>query len=715
MARRPTRNQGSRGWKTVAATPPAQRPAASSPPPPTAPDEPEAAPAFGERAWEQHLVVALLTLVVQAAQYHWLATDPSVTGPIIDGREYHAEALRIAQSGAAPPLPHWQSPLFAWALSLAYRLVDAKPVVGLLAQAVFVLAITQTLVAVARTVLPPRAVIAVGVAAAFYGPLLFFSSQLIAAPLDAATALLALLIAVRSSPTSAPWVHLAQGLALGVAVAARGTVAPFVLFLAWRVFQARATLSTRGVASRLGALVVGIVGGLLPVGVSTWQRYGTFRLSTANAGINLFVGNNSDVAATTAIRPGWRWDDLSFEPARHGVFEPFAQSAFFTDRAVSWALHHPYAFTRALAMKLVDTFNGAEIARNLDPYGTLGRTPLTAALLWQHGLRFPFGLVLPLAAVGALSALRAPPEPDERRAAWQTVVAFVALNALGIALFFPSGRYRLAIALALLVPAVEGVRVIAAWWRERSLDRRVAVAGVALLVAVNLVPAVTGPDLHDEAALQLGWAHLSAGRVNEAVTVLTAESLRRPDQADVWRTLGEARDRAGDQAGAITALEQAVAIAPRSAHARHHLGAILFTSGRAAEARPHLESATRLWPAHPLAWADLAGACLDVGDPQAARRAADVSVARSPNHGYGWYYRGLARQRTGDPSGAIADLTRAAALLPTTPDVRLALVEAIDATGRRADALAALREGLRVSPRNRRMRALLRQWEAPAR
>ncbi len=713
MARRPSRNQGSRGWKTVAATGPAARAAPPASPPPTVPDAPEAEPAFGERAWEQHLVVTLLALVVQAAQYHWLATDPSVTGPIIDGREYHAEALRLAQSGAAPPLPHWQSPLFAWALSVAYRVVEAKPVVGLLAQAAFVLAITQTLVAVARTVLPPRAVIAVGAAAALYGPLLFFSSQLIAAPLDAATALLALLVAVRTSPKSAPWVHLAQGLALGVAVAARGTVAPFVLFLGWRVVQARATLATSGVASRLGALALGILGGLLPVGVSTWQRYGTFRLSTANAGVNLFVGNNSDVSATTAIRPGWRWDDLSFEPARHGVFDPFAQSAFFTDRAVSWAVHHPYAFARALVIKLVDTFNGAEIARNLDPYGTLGRTPLTAALLWQHGLRFPFGLVLPFATVGALSALRASPTTDERRAAWRTLVAFVALNALGIALFFPSGRYRLALALALLVPAVEGVRVVGGWWRARRVDGRVAAAGVALLVAVNVVPAMTGPDLHDEAALQLGWAHLSAGRVQEAVTVLTAESQRRPDEAEVWRTLGEARDRAGDRPGAIAALEQAVSIAPRSAHARHHLGAILFTSGRAAEARPHLEAAVRLWPAHPLAWADLAGACLDVGDPQAARRAGDVSVARSPDQAYGWYYRGLARQRTGDPTGAIADLTRAAALTPTTPDVRLALVEAIDATGRRADALAALREGLRANPRNRRMRALLRQWEPP--
>ena len=94
-------------------------------------------------------------------------------------------ALRIAQGGAAPPLPHWQSPLFAWALALAYRLVDARPAVGLLAQSLFAVAIAQVLVVVARAVLPPRAVIAVGVCAALYGPLLFFASQLIAAPLDA--------------------------------------------------------------------------------------------------------------------------------------------------------------------------------------------------------------------------------------------------------------------------------------------------------------------------------------------------------------------------------------------------------------------------------------------------------------------------------------------------------------------------------------------------
>lgn len=685
------------------------------PGPPESPTSEPEAPGFGERPWEQHLVVGLLALIVQAVQYRLLADDPSVTGPIIDGREYHAEAMRIAQSGAAPPLPHWQSPLFAWLLALVYRVVDARPAVGLIAQALCAVAIGQALLVVARAVLPPRAVIAVGVAAALYGPLLFFASQLIAAPLDAALALLALAVAVRTSAASAPWVHLAQGAALGLAVAARGTVAPFGLFLAWRIYQARATIALPGLAARAGALGAGVLAAMLPVGLSTLERYGRFSLATANAGVNLFVGNNSDVAATTAIRPGWRWDDLAFEPARHGVFEPFAQSAFFTDRAVAWALHHPYAFARALAMKLLDVFNGAEVARNLDPYGALGRTVVTGAMLWQHGLRFPFGLVLPLAVVGAWSGLREAAADEPRRRAWQTIVAFVGLNALGIALFFPSGRYRLGLALALLVPAVEGARVLARWWSARAVDRRVAAAGLALLLAANLVPPMTGPDLRDEAPLQIGWAHLSAGRVADAVRVLTAESGRRPDDADVWRTLGEAKDRAGDQAGAIEALERAVQLAPRSAHARHHLGALLFTTGRAAEARAQLESAVRLWPAHPLAWIDLAGACLDSNDPEAARRAGDQAVRINPNGGYGWYYRGLARQRMGDAPGAVGDLARAARLLPTAADVGLAYVEAIDAGGRRAEALEALRDLLRRAPRNRRARALLRQWDGTAR
>ena len=669
----------------------------------------------GERPWEQHLVVGLLTLIVQALQYRLLASDPSVSGPIIDGREYHAEAMRLVQSGVAPTLPHWQSPLFAWALAGAYRLFEAKPAVGLIAQAFCAFAITQLVVSIARTVLPPRAVLAVGLCAALYGPLLFFSSQLIAAPLDAALALLALAIAVRSSAASASWVHLAQGLALGIAVAARGTVAPFGIFLVWRIFQARATLPLPALATRGAALALGALGGLLPVGASTWLRYGKFSLATANAGVNLFVGNNSDIGSSTAIRPGWRWDDLNFEPARHQIFEPFAQSAFFTERAVGWALHHPYAFVRALLMKFVDTFNGAEIARNLDPYGALGRTPLTAVLLWQHGLRFPFGVVLPLAVVGVWSALRDADAAPAQRRSWQALVAFVSLNALGITVFFPSGRYRLGLALALLVPAVEGCRVLGRWWRARTFDRRIAAVGAALLIAVNVVAPMTGPDLREEGALQIGWAHLSAGRVADAVRVLTAESLRRPDDADVWRTLGEALDRAGDQPGAITALRQAVLIAPRNAHARHHLGTILFTTGRAAEARPELESAVRLWPAHPLAWIDLAGACLDTNDPAAALRAGDAAVRHNPNGGYGWYYRGLARQRTGDSVGALGDLAQAALLLPTAMDVRLDWVQAIDASGRRGDALSALREVVRVAPRNRRARALLRQWETTTR
>ncbi len=712
MARRPPRSPNASGWKTVASRPKA-RPTADAPA--TAPDAPMPSSTpqeDGPREVEPHLLVGLFSLVVQAVQYWWLADDPSATGPIIDGREYHAEALRIVTGGVAPPVPHWQSPLFAWALAAAYRVGGPSPLTGLALQALLAVLLAQLVVALTRPLLGPRAALGAGVAAALYGPLLFFASQLIAAPLEAAAALAALWLALRTPAAKGATAHALLGVVLGVAVAARGTVAPFALFVGWRLWAARGSLGVRPMATRLGAFVTGLVAAQLPVALSNAQRYGRFVLSTANLGINLFVGNNEDVASTTALRPGWRWDDLTFEPARHGVFDPFAQSDFFVGRAASWSARHPLDFVATLATKLADTLHGAEIARNLDPYGSLGRTPLTQALLWDHGLRLPFGAVLPLAVVGFADLWRRRAEGDAWRGSWSVIAAFVGSNALGIALFFPSGRYRLGLALALFVPATAGVDALRRAWTKRSMARPVAALGATVLVLANLLPAFSGPDLRDEGPLQIAWAHLSAGRVRQAVTVLEAETLRRGDDSDLWRTLGEARDRAGDGDGAIAALTRAIEVAPRNAHAQHHLGALLFTRGRGADARTHLEAAVALWPAHPLAWADLAGACLDSGDPAAARTAADTSVARSPANGYGWYYRGLARVRTGDGPGAVDDLQHAATLLATAPDVRVALAEALDGAGRRAEAIEAARAAVRIAPRQPRARELLRSWQA---
>jgi cytochrome c-type biogenesis protein CcmH/NrfG len=607
-------------------------------------------------------------VAIQAIQVALLRDDPSVAGPIIDGREYHFEASRIASGAPAPAMPHFQSPLFPWALSAFYRVLGTAPANGLLLQAALVLAIAWLVLAIARRILDPRPALAAGIAASLYGPLLFFASQLIPAPVDAVTVLAVVYGSIVVGGSGGIAGHCLLGLACGVALAARGTVAPAVAWLALRPWRA---LPPAGAAVRSAALAGGTLAGLAPVAVSNWLRSGSLSLATSNLGVNLWVGNNPDIAATTGIRPGWQWDLLMSEPARHGAIGPLAASDWLRDRALDWIASDPLGFLRGLAVKTADVFNGFEIPRNLDPYGELGRTPLTAGLLWDHGLRFPFGLVLPLAGVGAAVLWRG--EGDRPRAV-RSIALFVLLNAVGIALFFPCGRYRLGLALAILPLAVAGVVAVAgAVRRAGSVPWPALAVGGALAMAANLLPPFTGPDMRQEGPYQVALAYETAGRHADAARLMEDEVARRPDAADAWRLLGQAKDALGDRDGAIVALRRTVELAPEYAHAWQHLGSILWAEGRPAEAVPVLEKAVAINPGHPLAWIDLAASRIDLKDHEGALAAAREAVRVNPGHGLGWLYLGHALARTGNPAAAEEPLRRAAALMPDDPRPRYQL------------------------------------------
>lgn len=679
---------------------------------------------FLESAGEAYLVVGLGALVVQFLQVRLLARDPSVLGPILDGRVNHLEAARMVAHGASAA-PHAQSPLFPWLLSLVYRVTGADAPDGLFLNALLGVVIALEVLALARLALPPRTAALAGLAAVLYGPLLFFSSQLGGAPFDAATALGALLLACLIPAEAPPWKHGVTGLALGIAIAARGQLAPFLLVLCARPYlhlarrgDPDATLqgALRGTSAALGAGL-----GLLPVALSNHARTGRWTVFPTDLGREFFLGNHWAWREASRLRPGWRWDLLLSEPARAGAVTPQDASRWFLERSLAWVTHHPYAAAKGFALKLLEVFNGFEVPRNLDPYGTLGRTKLTAVLLWHKGLRFPFGLVLPLAVLGLWWLTR--PREDRPLAPWvgRTIGLFVALNAVGVALFLPAGSARLGLALALLVPAAAGVELLREVWNSRQTPPPwLSLAALLALFGSNILPRYTGPDMRGQVPLQTAWAQLSAGRPRPVVTALEAASRRAPGQSDPeqWLALAEARDALEGREEALEALDQALTLAPDHVRALHLKGTIQGLLGRPREAIEPLERCVRLDPAHPLAWGDLAADFLEMQDWAAAARAARRSTEVNPGRGHGYLYLGTARRHLHELEGSETALRRAVELLPVTVvDARDELAETLDAQGRRDEALRYAQATATANPERVRTRDLVTRLQggtAPA-
>ena len=70
----------------------------------------------------------------------------------------------------------------------------------------------------------------------------------------------------------------------------------------------------------------------------------------------------------------------------------------------------------------------------------------------------------------------------------------------------------------------------------------------------------------------------------------------RPDFAEAWSDLGDARKNLADFDGALSAFRRAVALSPDDAVAQYRLGSQLLDAGTPHEAVEHLDAAVRLDP-----------------------------------------------------------------------------------------------------------------------
>jgi len=108
-----------------------------------------------------------------------------------------------------------------------------------------------------------------------------------------------------------------------------------------------------------------------------------------------------------------------------------------------------------------------------------------------------------------------------------------------------------------------------------------------------------------EAALELGTALAQIGRHADAIAGLEAQTRRRPGDDRAWSALGFAYHAAGRAREAESALRRALALPPRRASEHRDLGAVLAAANREREARAEFQRAIALDPKDAAAWINL--------------------------------------------------------------------------------------------------------------
>jgi len=263
-----------------------------------------------------------------------------------------------------------------------------------------------------------------------------------------------------------------------------------------------------------------------------------------------------------------------------------------------------------------------------------------------------------------------------------------------------------------------------------SLDPKFAPARVnlgALLVAAGELEAAA--QHLDRAIALLGrqrdaaYAHYLRAKVyaeqedvtNTAAQLQLAVS-RRPDYAEAWSDLGDARKTLMDDKGALAALERAVSLAPHDSVAQTRLGSLYLAQHQPHQAVLHLQEAARLDPQNQTTLYSLQRALREDGQPAQAdevkkqlgellhhkdRDDQDLVTGLELNN------QGAALEKAGDLQGAAEKYRAALAALPDHVGIRVNYAIALLRLGRWKEGLAELRDAVRREPDNPLYKAAL--------
>lgn len=296
---------------------------------------------------------------------------------------------------------------------------------------------------------------------------------------------------------------------------------------------------------------------MVPVGLLTARATGEFSFLPSSGGVNHYLGNHPD-QTKLATAFDFEWDQLNRMPLGAGLHRPYEQQRWFYSQTRAYWGEDPAGFVGRLGLKAVQFVSSREIPRNGSVYVARQWSTLLSLLVWKvDGFGFPFGLLLPLAAIGLVGRWREVPVP---------FTLFLVLYPAAIVSVFVTARYRIPVIPALCILAGAGIVTLAEAVRNRRY-RRLAAAGAGSLGLVVLAT-VPGP-------FPLERVDFHALLYENVARTLELEGT--PEAARAW-------------------YEEALRLNPDSHVAHTQLGQQLRHQGRLWEALPHYERALQRRP-----------------------------------------------------------------------------------------------------------------------
>ncbi len=577
------------------------------------------------RTWA--ILIFGVALILRLAYLLEITSSPYFYDPIID----EAWNLRWAESILAGNFwgdqVYFRGPLYPYLLAVFLAVTGSELFWVRLLQALIGCASVVLTYNLGRRLFSETVARIASAAHALYGMLIFYETMLLIPVIFIFLNQLGLYLLIVHRKNK-KWQTLGLiGLIFGLAAIARPNILLVMPLLAGWVFWERRRLVSSARAVFLAVVfLIGAALAIAPVTVRNYIVADDFVLISSQGGINLYLGNNASAEGLTMMMPEIildarvSWSEFvptttEYAEAQVGhALKPSEVSAFWSNKAKQFIFENPFDFIGLTFRKLVYLFSGFENSDQTDIYQFRQYSFLFSILVFDTVVKFPFGLVAPLALLGLGVGWR-------RRKDLALLYLFLLGYIPTIILFLVTARHRLALIPILLLFAAMALlwiieRIRAGNWR------RLAVPGgavVALVVLLNINLFDLGFSNPSQTAYNQGLAHMRQGQYDSAVVAFQEAVNLAPGAPVVHHSLASAYLELGQLRPALAEFNRAVTLDPKYGEAHLGAGIAYLELGRYDEAGRSLRIATRLNPDHSEPWFNLGEANLRSGQMGQAR------------------------------------------------------------------------------------------------
>jgi tetratricopeptide (TPR) repeat protein len=545
----------------------------------------------------------LLAFVIRLIYLNQIKSSPYFDTPQIDALWHYNWAKEIAGGDWIGKEVFFRAPLYPYFLGTLYVLFGESFYLPGLIQIIIGSLSCVLIFLLAKKLFNPATGIIAGVVASFYAPLIYHDAELLIPVLIIFLdlALILLLLSAEARLHKRWW--LLAGIVLGLSAIARPNILIFVPFVLlwiclkfWR--ENRNRIVPSGLFFLLGMILV-----ISPVTFRNWMVGKDFVLISSQGGINFFIGNNPIADGKTATAGFvslplkgykdnvWITSIRLAEKSMGKELKPSQVSNFWLRQGFHFIQTHPLKFLQLLGKKLYYFWNSYEIEIIRNIYFFSRWSSVLRLFLWDHLLRFPFGIISPLAIFGMILNAKF----------WKKfflIYAFTFSYGFSVILFFVTSRHRLPVVPFLIIFASYSIY----WLVEKIKNKQTRTLFVSLFILLPLF-FVTNSNLFGVAQAELfrsydnlGTVYSEKGQYDSAIAAYQKGLEINPDFAELHRDLGHAYWEKGDRNEAVKEYERAINLNPNMAEAYAELGYIYGRMNRDEEALQSSRKALQIDP-----------------------------------------------------------------------------------------------------------------------